>query len=269
MFLIGDFANLARVSSRVLRHYDRIDLLTPAHVDERTGYRYYGAAQLAEINQIVALRELGFGLTDIAEMTRDGVGPGELRGMLKLRQAELAAELEATEQRLRRIDSRITQLEDEPSPTALVTKSVAAMSVWSMPYQTAGVEEALDALSCMVRDMSAHIDNLTPPYGMARWTTEFDEHGFQMEFGVPMYPRLEEPGMRLGFEEISLPAVEVVAAVRPSRREEVHVTNAELGRWIEHEGARIAGPIREVLLADPEVGDAEQVVEVQVPITMP
>lgn len=266
MFMIGDFAQLARVSTRVLRHYDRIGLLNPMHVDARTGYRFYGAAQLADVNQIVVLRDLGFGLEEIGQMTEERLSPGELRGMLRLRQAQAAAELEAAEQRLRRIDSRITQLEESASSVDLVPKSIPSMTVWTMPYQTAGIEEALDALSCMVRDMSIHIDDLVPPYGLARWTTEFDEESFAMEFAVPVDPRLEEPAASYGFEETVLPAVNVVSAVRSSSRKDIHITNAAVGRWIENESVHIAGPIREVLLADPVVGDAEQVVEVQVPI---
>lgn len=265
--MIGDFSHLARVSTRVLRHYDRIGLLTPMHVDANTGYRYYSAAQLADVNQIIALRDLGFGLAEIGTMTREGLAPGELRGMLTLRQAQVAAELEAAEQRLRRIDSRITQLEEHAVSIDLVQRTIEPMTVWTMPYQTACIEEAFDALTCMVRDMSVHIDDLVPPYGMARWTSELDEEGFPMEFAIPIDDRLEEPADRQGLTETELPEVEVVSAVRSSSRKDIHVTNAAIGRWIENESASIAGPIREVLLADPIVGDAEQIIEVQVPIT--
>ncbi len=139
------------------------------------------------------------------------------------------------------------------------------MSVWTMPYQTANIEEALDALSCMVRDMSVHIDDLVPPYGIAQWTEAFDEEHFAMEFAVPIDERLEEPASQAGMRETVLPEVHVITAVRSSSRQDIHTTNAAIGQWIESESAQICGPVREVLLADPAVGDAEQVVEVQFP----
>jgi effector-binding domain-containing protein len=71
----------------------------------------------------------------------------------------------------------------------------------------------------------------------------------------------------MGMTETKLPAVTVVSAVRPSDRSSIHVTNTAIGRWIENESSKIAGPIREVLLADPAIGDPEQIVEVQVPIS--
>ena len=41
MFSIGEFASLGAVSVSTLRHYDEIGLLTPADVDQATGYRAY------------------------------------------------------------------------------------------------------------------------------------------------------------------------------------------------------------------------------------
>ena len=267
MFMIGDFAQLARVSARVLRHYDRIGLLHPVRVDETTGYRYYSATQLADINRIVALRDLGFGLTEIGNLLSEDMSPSELRAMLALKQTQAYAELQAVEQRLRGIDSRIMQLEETASSIDLVQKHVPAMTVWTSAYETAHLGEALDALSCMVKEMVQHIDDPTPPYGMARWTADFDEAGFSMEFAVPVDPRLEVVAERGGFVEEVLPSVEVVSTVRSPGSDSLHVTNAAIGRWIENESVEIAGPVREVLLADPALGAPHQVVEVQFPIT--
>ena len=251
----------------MLRHYDRIGLLHPIHVDQATGYRFYGAAQLADVNRIVALRDLGFGLTEIGDLTGQNMSPPELRAMLTLKQAQAKAELEAVERRLRGIDSRILQLEDSAPPIDLVRKTVPSMTVWTMPYQTAHLGEALDALSCMVKEMSEHIEDPVPPYGIARWTADYDEEGFPMEFAIPIDERLEPTAERRGLVEEQLPQVEVVSTIRSPDSDDLHVTNAAIGRWIEHESAQISGPVREVLLADPALGAPEQIVEVQVPIT--
>ena len=95
MFSIGDFASHGRVSVRMLRHYDAIGLLRPAHVDPATGYRSYEAAQLARLNRVVALKELGFTLTEVQSIVDDEVGPEELRGMLRLRRTELRSRIDA------------------------------------------------------------------------------------------------------------------------------------------------------------------------------
>jgi DNA-binding transcriptional MerR regulator len=89
MFAIGDFARHGRVSVRMLRHYDAIGLLRPAHVDPATGYRSYAAAQLADLNRVVALKDLGFTLEQVRTMLTEELDLAEVRAMLRLRQAEI------------------------------------------------------------------------------------------------------------------------------------------------------------------------------------
>ncbi|MGG2461792.1 MerR family transcriptional regulator [Streptomyces sp. RGM 3693] len=113
MFSIGDFARYGRVSARMLRHYDAIGLLRPARTDPVTGYRFYAAAQLARLNRIIALKDLGFSLQQVAAILDEQVGAAELRGMLRLRQAELAAEREAAEARLGQVEARLRTIESE------------------------------------------------------------------------------------------------------------------------------------------------------------
>ena len=95
MFTIGEFARHGRVSVRMLRHYDATGLLRPARVEEASGYRFYAAGQLARLNRIIALKDLGFSLDQVREMLDEQVSAEQLRGMLRLRQAELQSRLTA------------------------------------------------------------------------------------------------------------------------------------------------------------------------------
>lgn len=52
MFKIGDFSMLSKVPVKTLRYYDQIDLLKPQQIDQDSGYRYYSAEQLLEVNRI-------------------------------------------------------------------------------------------------------------------------------------------------------------------------------------------------------------------------
>ncbi|MDY6941143.1 MAG: MerR family transcriptional regulator, partial [Cyanobacteriota bacterium] len=53
-------------SIRTLHYYDEIHLLCPSH---RTpaGHRLYGEAEIARLQQILSLRQLGFSLDEIRE----------------------------------------------------------------------------------------------------------------------------------------------------------------------------------------------------------
>ncbi|MEU4395817.1 MerR family transcriptional regulator [Kribbella sp. NPDC023855] len=56
----------------MLRHYDALGLLVPAHVDPFTARRSYDAAQLPVLNQLLALKGLGFSLDEVGtHLTRE------------------------------------------------------------------------------------------------------------------------------------------------------------------------------------------------------
>lgn len=116
MFSIGEFARLSQVSVKKLRHYDRIGLLPPARVDPATGYRYYTAAQLPAIDRIVALRDLGFGLGEIAAMS--GAGHG---GFFIARQRQLQESIAASQIRLRRLTASRAWLAGGQAPVLVRT----------------------------------------------------------------------------------------------------------------------------------------------------
>ncbi|MEV0620590.1 MerR family transcriptional regulator [Nonomuraea sp. NPDC050404] len=61
---IAQVARMSGVTSRTLRHYDEIGLLAPAWTGVN-GYRHYEEDQLLRLQQILVLRELGLGLTEI------------------------------------------------------------------------------------------------------------------------------------------------------------------------------------------------------------
>src|SRR5690242_12529531 len=113
MFSIGDFAALGRVSVRMLRHYDAIGLLPPARVDPATGYRSYSAAQLSRLNRIIALKDLGFTLEQVGAILSEKVDVTELRGMLRLRRAQLHDHLSQEGARLTRVEARLRLIEIE------------------------------------------------------------------------------------------------------------------------------------------------------------
>lgn len=65
---IGEFARRSRLSAKALRLYDGLDLLSPARVDEQSGYRYYEPAQLEQAQLIATLRQIGLPLAAVKEL---------------------------------------------------------------------------------------------------------------------------------------------------------------------------------------------------------
>src|SRR6218665_89394 len=69
MLSIGEFSGLTGSSVKALRHYDEKGLLTPAEVDEHSGYRRYAEDQVRAGAVIRALRDAGVPLSGV---TADG-----------------------------------------------------------------------------------------------------------------------------------------------------------------------------------------------------
>lgn len=67
MFKIGEFSKLTQVSIRMLRYYDETGLLKPAQIDPCTNYRLYSTEQIAALNKIIFLRDLGFNVSEIEQ----------------------------------------------------------------------------------------------------------------------------------------------------------------------------------------------------------
>lgn len=109
MYTIGAFSRLSHVSSRMLRHYDAIGLLRPAHIGGENGYRYYDEAQLSTLIQIETLKGYGFLLSQVTELLP--LGPQELSARIQARRVEGFRELEKLKRSLRRMEEDIVQME--------------------------------------------------------------------------------------------------------------------------------------------------------------
>ncbi len=66
-YLPHEFAKRARVTIRALHHYDRLGLLKPSG-RTAAGYRVYSDRDFARLEQIVALKFIGFPLSQIREL---------------------------------------------------------------------------------------------------------------------------------------------------------------------------------------------------------
>ena len=71
MITIQGFARLCGCNTQTLRYYDRIGLLTPARVDEWTGYRYYEEEQALQFVKIKNLQQADFSIEEIRPLLEE------------------------------------------------------------------------------------------------------------------------------------------------------------------------------------------------------
>ncbi|MEV6306776.1 MerR family transcriptional regulator [Actinoplanes sp. NPDC051861] len=277
MLSIGDFAGLGRVSVRMLRHYDAIGLLRPAHVDPHTGYRWYTAQQLSVLNRVLALKDLGFSLSDVQAMIDEKLDIGELRGMLRLRRAELAARVRRDNARLALVDARLRLIETEGhmDTADVVLKHIAAIRVAELSATAPGGYD----------DPASITENLTPLY--PRLMDLMEAAGVPI-CGSPIayyrpaptgpgdetitvhaaFPIGEVEVTGATFDVVVLPAFEAATALHRGSMSEAFRTGQAIATWIDDNGYRTDGPgfAREVYLDCPPDDFDKWVTEMQVPL---
>lgn len=250
MFTIGDFARHGRVTVRMLRHYDAIGLLRPARVDPFTGYRGYEAAQLSRLNRVVALKDLGFTLEQVAAIIDDKVGIDELRGMLRLRRAELANQLAADRARLAAVEARLRSIETEGAmPTNDVqVKQVPAVRVAEVSGVAASFEP--ESITPVIRplyeELWGHLETagMTPAGPAIAYYEDAPEGGVLVHAAVPVNAEAVD-----GVAIVDLPAIERAATiVHHGTMDNVLSTIQTLATWIDDNGHASAGYNREVYL---------------------
>ncbi len=250
MFKIGEFARFSRVSVKMLRHYDELGLLQPAHVDPETNYRYYTVDQLPQLHRIVALKDLGFSLAQIAGLLQQPFSTETLRGMLTLRQAELAQQLAETAVQLRQVEVRLAQLADAdvPSRYDIVMRGVAAQMVACIRLATSADDQVTQAFETLEAHVAKYQARAPLPPLIRYLDQGFDEDSSSpaLEVLIPISRPLPVNG-RITLCE--LPAHETVACVVHSGPYSTlpHAYAALLG-WIERNDFEIVSPLRELYL---------------------
>ncbi|MFB6841090.1 MerR family transcriptional regulator [Streptomyces sp. NPDC056361] len=270
MFTIGDFARHGRVSVRMLRHYDAIGLLHPARVDPFTGYRHYTADQLARLNRVIALKDLGFTLEQVGAILDEQVDAHELRGMLRLRQAELESAVTEARARLAQVGARLRAIESEGrmSTQDVVVKKIPAVRIAELSAVAAsfGPQDITPVIGPLYDELcgrltAAGVTGFGP--GIAYYEDAGEGNGSVVVHAGTTVP---EGTAVEGVDVLVLPGIEEAATiVHRGSMDAILPTAQTLAAWIDTNGYTSAGYARELYLECPE-DQAGWVTELQEPV---
>lgn len=269
MLNIGAFARLGQVSPRMLRHYDRLGLLTPETVDPDTGYRSYSIKQLVRLHRLLALRDLGFTLQQIDGLLDGEPSVEQLRGMLRLRRAQLEQSVADEQERLRRVEAHLRAIEGSNAVNAqdIVIKQTQPLRVAEVTGTAAGLDpQHIGPLfQHLAPKLGRHIGQAggRPGTLIGYYDDPEDDGSVGVHVAFEIGDQLVPAGD--GIEIVELPVLDVASLVHHGGMENIAVVYADMIRWIEDSGYRLTGHSRE--LYHEMDADGPSVTELQMPIT--
>lgn len=274
MFKIGEFSNLSRLSINTLHHYNEIGILKPEQVDKYTGYRYYSALQLVTANKIIALKDAGFSLGEIAQILYSIPSIDSIISMLEDKAETLEQALKNESERLNRLRTNIFLIKNGGVPimNEITIKRVEPILIAATrkKINKGDVDEAgnmwLEVNSFIDKtEIKRTIPCMTLFYN-STWNWEMAE-SWDIEVAEPVTKCVANNDTVKVYE---LPAVDKMACVvHQGSFNTIGETYKAISQWIEKNNYKVSGPVREIYhkgewaTNNPE----EYITEIQFPLT--
>lgn len=267
MLKIGEFARLSQVSIKTLRHYDALGVLRPVLVDPESGYRLYDIGQLVEVVRILALKDCGFALEEIARLLR-AYDAQTLEALLQQRIAAQERLVVDEQARLQRMIARTKQLaEADRWPLYDVAlKQTEPLTLVGLREAVPTTAEIGPLAQKMVWHCAQHAVVSAGPLVHLYYDESQLEEGLDLFAGMPVAALPTELGE---LTCVRLPGGEQVACViYRGDYLTIHRAYGALDRWLSTSPYRQAGPCREIYHRDPSHTDnpADYITEIQYPL---
>ena len=268
MFRIGDFSRLSFVTVKTLRYYDEIGLLKPVSVDRFTGYRYYSADQIPRLNYIVALKNFGLSLDEIATFINDDLTPAQMRDVFILKQAELRRRVDEEKRRLEQVENLLVQIEQNGKMPdyQVVIKKIEPQLIASIRAVIPTYGDVGSLYQELMQQVFGSGGRPAGPTIYIGHDPEFKEANPDVEAGIPIAAPIPAGGRVKVYE---LPGIDQAACiVYKGPYENISRAYSFVMSWVEGNGYRITGPDREHYITGPAEtqNPAEYVTEIQFPV---
>ncbi|WP_374437765.1 MerR family transcriptional regulator [Inhella sp.] len=175
-YTVGELAKKAGLTVRTLHHYEQLGLLVPSGRSE-AGYRLYNAADVRRLHRVLAYRQSGLALKDIAALLQADSPP--LREVLERQIAQVEGEIHRRQRVLRALRHVAKQAhEDEEGLSEHLLSAMSLMRLMEQHFSEAELtvlarrraqlgEQKIEALEAewpaLIRRAQALMDGGTPP----------------------------------------------------------------------------------------------------------
>jgi DNA-binding transcriptional MerR regulator len=95
---------------KAIRIYEKKGIILPAKTDPITGYRYYSADQVKQVNVVVELKSLGFSLAEIKKIMNGKMNKDQLMSALDEKKLTWLDAIARAEYKMDSIDTIISRI---------------------------------------------------------------------------------------------------------------------------------------------------------------
>lgn len=111
LMLIGEIADFFGVSRKAIRIYEKKGIIKPVKVDTQSGYRYYSAEQVQQLNALLELKALGFSLDEIKTVLDGETSKEQLLRVLEKKQQGWKEAMNAAKYKAESLDNIMVNLQ--------------------------------------------------------------------------------------------------------------------------------------------------------------
>lgn len=264
MYTIGQFSKICQVTTKALRHYEKIGLLIPSKVEEENLYRYYTPEQVALVKNIAFMKELGFSLNTAKQLIDQLSESDKIIDILEEHKKALLKELDLCNGRLVKLARwkktlEANEMKETPNYDIRI-RDIQETSVRSVRKKITAVPENIGPL---IRNVLEEINSAGgvpagPPI-MLYYDEEFNPEEMDMEAAWPV---LDE-----NLANKTLPPIQAATCMHVGPYDGLCDAYEAVFTWINQNGYQAIFPTREISYNDPQTTPPEKLVtEIIVPI---
>ena len=270
MLSIGEFSSICRVSTKTLRYYDEIDLLTPSEINPQNGYRYYAIEQMETLLFINRLKTYSFSLDEIKRIMQNGIlQDGSIYHALLHKKKEIEKHIHETGIVLDQLNGDIHNLKmgkpimsymDDIDVRLVEVPMMYLLSIRKMVQVDDYPGEYTDCFGKLFRKIAVERLTMAGPPMVLFHSAEFTPNGLDTEFAIPVKEYVT------GTRDFS-PGLCIKTVVRGAYSELASVY-AKQRKWAEKEGFKCNNAPYEAYVTDPSqvADDKENITEIYYPV---
>ena len=194
MYRIGEFSRIVGVTIKALRYYDDIKLLSPAHVDEDNGYRYYDEANYKKALWIKSMKKYHFTIKEIQDVMPSIKTNDDLADFLSEKQDMIQDQVLSMKQLQKDIAAEVRLLKE--ADVIMTSQKVELVEITDMLVASVRYKGRYGDVGKYIGQLYKHVGGkaLSPPFSLY-YDEEYTEENADIEVCLEVKTAINKGGV--------------------------------------------------------------------------